>query len=174
MGLLALPEELVILILSFLPLLDLTACQRTNRSLYHLVKNSILLQYCIACQAAGVKDNPYSQIPVSKRLLLLEDRESAWAHCRYRSITLLPDTSPTGVFDVADGLYIAGLDPLRHDGRRPRTTGLKYLVLPYSEESSAPKEIPWKFIAGKEHIGDSSLIHARIAIEEHDLMGLVT
>jgi hypothetical protein len=67
--------ELIVRVLSLLPLVDLVSLQRVNRQWFAIIKNSQLLQYTIATQIAGVEDNPKARFSLSERLDLLRLRE---------------------------------------------------------------------------------------------------
>jgi hypothetical protein len=152
-----LPPELVIRILCYLDLYDLSACQLTHSSLRAVIKDSILIEYHIATQLAGVEDNPLSKLSIQERLERLASQEDGWAHLDFdftKKISV--EHNPSGIYDLTGGIYLLG------DQRR---RALHYCTLP----SKSSDQTRWSRIDVEENIIDMGL-----AIYEHDLVAIVT
>ncbi|KIL63044.1 hypothetical protein M378DRAFT_12418 [Amanita muscaria Koide BX008] len=74
----ALPRELVEQILLLLDTKSVLTCRLVNREFNETIQSSTLLQYFLACKAAGVVDNPQSPLSYAERLEALKKREDAW------------------------------------------------------------------------------------------------
>ncbi|KAM6493350.1 hypothetical protein JOM56_011484, partial [Amanita muscaria] len=72
---LALPHELMERILLLLDTNSMLKCRLVNREFNAIIQSSTLVQYYLACKAAGVIDNPQSLLSYAERL---EAREDAW------------------------------------------------------------------------------------------------
>ena len=86
--LLDLPAELIIKILSNLPVADLLSCGATNHFLQDILETSALLQYHIACHTYGAADNPKCTLVPAMRLEELHCREKAWSDLEFHESTL--------------------------------------------------------------------------------------
>ncbi|KIL63037.1 hypothetical protein M378DRAFT_12410 [Amanita muscaria Koide BX008] len=75
---LALPRELVERILLLLDTESMLTCRLVNIEFNGIIQSSTLLQYFLACKAAGVTDNPQSPLSHAERLEALKKREDAW------------------------------------------------------------------------------------------------
>jgi F-box-like len=78
LALLDLPTELLIRILSYLPLIDLCAVQRTCRKIHIIVADSMYLQYILLAQISGVDDHLPSDFPLPERIKRLRCHEQSW------------------------------------------------------------------------------------------------
>jgi F-box-like len=74
----SLPTELLILILSYLPVVELWTVQRTCRRIHNIVAESAHLQYVLRTQINGVDGLFPPDRPFSERLELLRCHEDAW------------------------------------------------------------------------------------------------
>ncbi len=74
-----LPTELLILILSYLPVVELCAVQRTCHRIHSIVAESARLQYILRTQINGVDDLLPPECLFSERLELLRRHENAWS-----------------------------------------------------------------------------------------------
>lgn len=149
--------ELAIHILSYSSLPDIFACLRTHTALYKLIKDSIVLQYHIKTQLAGVENNPDSTIAVHERLHRLNVREAGWAELDFdfsRTVAVPPDHSRFQ--GLTGGVMLLG-------GRSRQA--IHYCALP----SKASDETRWSKI----NVG-ANIIGMRLAIYEHDLIAVVT
>jgi hypothetical protein len=161
-----LPPELLIRILSFLNLSDLSTCLDVNLLFRTLIRQSVLLQYLIAREAAGVDDNPNCKLDIATRLQRLNKREYAWSRFEpnfHSSVEVLHH--PSGIYDLTGGVYLLG----DGDGPRPVTKGLNYVVLPSTETGMPSKELQWSRISVGRNIVDVGL-----GLQEHDLIAIVT
>jgi hypothetical protein len=79
-----LPTELVILILSYLPAVELCALQRTCQRIRCIVTESAHLQYILHTQLNGVEDLLPPDRPFSERLELLRRHERSWSNLQLR------------------------------------------------------------------------------------------
>jgi hypothetical protein len=80
----SLPTELLILILSYLPVVELCAVQRTCRRIHDIVAESAHLQYVLRTQINGVDDLLPPDCPFSERLELLKCHENAWSNLQLK------------------------------------------------------------------------------------------
>lgn len=159
MTLFDLPPELIISILSMLPLSDLAACLHINRSLNTLIKESMILQYLIEAQAAGVENCPGSHFSLPARLDILKVWSHSWLSFAFpnkRTITVALDLSELSwLHDFTDGVFLHS-DVDSCPTSRPNSTGIKYVSL---ASVSAPLEhVRWcKILVGREIIGWAAL-----------------
>jgi hypothetical protein len=79
-----LPTELLILILSYLPVVELCAVQRTCHRVHNIVAESAHLQYILRTQINGVDDLLPPDCPFSERLELLRRHENAWSNLQLK------------------------------------------------------------------------------------------
>jgi hypothetical protein len=79
-----LPTELLILILSYLPVVELCAVQRTCHRIHNIVVESAHLQYILRSQINGVEDLLPPDCPFSERLELLRRHENAWSNLQLK------------------------------------------------------------------------------------------
>src|ERR1700722_10435661 len=160
--LLTLPTELIIYVLSYLPIADILACQRLNRLFDCVVRQSVLLRYAIETKVAGVVDNPHAPLVLSERLENLRSREDAWASftIKFRSLIPVPHV-PSGIYDLTGGIYLLG-NALVFD--RLFTTAMSFLQLPSSPHVSPA----WTRICVNHDIVDIGL-----AEQEHNLIGVL-
>ncbi|KAJ7291121.1 hypothetical protein C8J57DRAFT_1271436 [Mycena rebaudengoi] len=164
--LLDLPPELLVHVLSFLPLDTFVACQETSRLLRNTICESIELQYLIATLTAGVIDNPApgaAHISVAQRLEMLLAREDAFDTITpsWECTVPVPFNS-SGLYELSCGFFFLGDEP---------RTALWYFELPTEEP---PKDQPphWKRIAPLSPI--NKIIDFGLAIAEHDLIVFAT
>lgn len=76
--LLNLSTELLVQILSYLPVVDLFSVQRTCRKIHHIVAGTTYLQYILRTQINGVDDFLLPDSPYTERLKLLRRHEESW------------------------------------------------------------------------------------------------
>jgi len=81
---LSLPTELIILLLSYLPAVELCAFQRTCHRIRCIVAESAHLQYILQAQINGVDDLLPPERPFSERLELLRCHEKSWSNLQLR------------------------------------------------------------------------------------------
>jgi hypothetical protein len=74
----SIPVELVIKILLYLSVADLTSCQSVNRTLHNIIDGSQHIQHQIATALAGVVDNPSATLSFPERRRALACRQEAW------------------------------------------------------------------------------------------------
>ncbi|KIL63087.1 hypothetical protein M378DRAFT_29783, partial [Amanita muscaria Koide BX008] len=107
-----LPRELVERILLLLDTECMLKCRLINREFNYIIRSSALLQYPLACKAAGVVDNPRSSLSCAERLEALKMREDAWRKLKpvfEMTISVKHQTvfqtcySTEGVFFLRDG-----------------------------------------------------------------------
>src|SRR4030081_2679644 len=77
-----LPHELVERILLLLDIKSVLTCRLGNREFNELIQSSTLVQYFLACEAAGVINNPQSSLSYPERLEALKKREDAWKNLK--------------------------------------------------------------------------------------------
>jgi hypothetical protein len=158
-ALLDLPPELIILILSTLSLSDLATCQRTNRFLHTLIKESMVLQYLIEIQAAGVENCASSEFSLPARLDSLKIWSTYWMSFGFTNkvtITSAMDLSEMSwLHDLTDGIFLHS-DVNSCPTASPNSTRLKYTSL--APPTSPAADIRWSTIfVGREIIGWAAL-----------------
>lgn len=165
--LLGLPSEIHVLILQRLHPREILRVKSTCKQLSRVVQNSLYCRYIIACYAAGVVDNPRSQLPLSDRHDLLLQREDAWQSLtpkRIFGVEVPPQFHASGGCDLVDGTFVLGCHPDSGGG------GYAYLQMPQtkpneSNESEAPK---WRQVL----YGDM-ILNFGISSHEDDLIAIV-
>ena len=151
--LLKLPPEILGQILQELDIVDLFSCQLTSKYLDHLIRESVVLQYNVALDAANAQDNPCLSLTTAEKLRTLKYTEDAWAFLRPDFTASIPVTHhQSGVYDLTGGVYL-----LSNSTR----TALHYLKLP----SRGEDESEWKVLRS-----DKSIIDIGLSIFEHDLI----
>lgn len=111
MALLKFPPEILLKIILYLDFQSVLSFQRVNYFLHQIYQDSAQLQYHVACEVAGVDDNPKCTLPVTTRLQMLRNRESAWSS-RQPSVQSEKLSFPicnTDILDVAGGHCFIGL-----------------------------------------------------------------
>ncbi|KAM6490362.1 hypothetical protein JOM56_014126, partial [Amanita muscaria] len=155
-----LPRELVERTLLLLDTKSVLKCRLVNREFNAIIQSSTLLQYYLACTAAGVVDNPQSPLSYAERLVLEAGGTDAW-----RKLTPMFETTikvidqPSTLYELTAGNYFS-TDQHRRD--------LYYCHLP-----SSPQDNPqWLRIPG--HCPGQSwsgiILDIGMAIYEHDLV----
>jgi len=81
--LLNLSTELLIEILTYLPVVDLFSIQRTCTRIRDIVKESAYLRYILRAQINGVGDFLPPELPYPERLELLRRHEKSWNNLRF-------------------------------------------------------------------------------------------
>ncbi|KAL1941516.1 hypothetical protein VTO73DRAFT_6955 [Trametes versicolor] len=170
MNLLGLPDELLVQIASYLALYELLFLQQTCSRWQEVVRSSAALQYAIELSVAGMIDNPASRLVPGERLRILERKEKAWRVLDMsdrRSLTL--SHRPSGIYDLTGGTLLLGE---RHNGEgyagtdAVHTINLHAAALEDGVRTNGPS---WSNIdLGKQ------VIDVGLAIQEHDLMAIVT
>jgi hypothetical protein len=82
-----LPTELLVKILTYLPVTDLFSVWRTCRTLGDIIAGTAYLQYIIHAYRNGVEDSLPPDYPYSERLELLRRREQSWSGLRFDLFT---------------------------------------------------------------------------------------
>ena len=78
-----LPTELLVKILTYLPVTDLFSVWRTCRTLGDIIAGTAYSQYIIHAYRNGVEDTLPPDFPYSERLELLRRREQSWSGLRF-------------------------------------------------------------------------------------------
>jgi F-box-like len=99
----SIPVELVIKILSYLSVGDLTSCRLVNRTMDDIIHNSPYIQHQFDIALAGVVDNPSATLSLSERRHALALRRQAWDSYKPQHITTskapcVPDFIQNGVY----------------------------------------------------------------------------
>src|SRR6266550_6591065 len=106
---LALPDELIEQILLQLDPQDIRTCKLISREFNVFIRSSIVLQYLLACQAAGVIDNPHCNLPYADRYEVLLKREKAWSKLQPAFTTTFDATKePSSIYDLTAGAFLLG------------------------------------------------------------------
>ncbi|KAM6504135.1 hypothetical protein JOM56_001078 [Amanita muscaria] len=157
---LTLPRELVEHILLLLDTRPMLKCRLVNKEFNAIIQSSTLVQYCLACKAAGVIDNPQSPLSYAERLEALKTREDAWKNLRpVFETTIKVNDQSWGLYELTAGNYF------RKDKNEK---DLYYCHLP-----SSPQDNPQWFRIPGHGPGQSwsgSIIEMGMAVYEHDLV----
>ncbi|KAG6840243.1 hypothetical protein C0991_007991 [Blastosporella zonata] len=151
------PPEIVIRILCFLDLPDLTSVSTTHSSLRAVVKASHGLQFRYAACNAGVEVNPNSNHVASERLSSLRLLEAGWSNFNIdfrKSISVKHKAS--GLYDLTGGICVLG------DANRQ---ALHHVRLP----SNPNDVVEWSKI----HV-DQEVVDFGLCLYEHDLIAVLT
>ncbi|KAM6489627.1 hypothetical protein JOM56_014949 [Amanita muscaria] len=135
-------------------------CRLVNREFDATIQSSTLAQYYLACQAAGVVDNPRSPLSYAERLEALKKREDAWRKLKPVFETTIKVDQPPASFEVTAGNYFLN----DKDGK----AAVYYYRLP-----SSPQDNPQWFSIPGHGTGQSwsgSIVEWGMAIYEHDLV----
>ncbi|KAK2463307.1 hypothetical protein APHAL10511_004962 [Amanita phalloides] len=157
-----LPPELINHILIRLDTQTLLTCRLLSHELNTLILSSPVLQYLIACDKAGVRDNPDPRCTLSyaERLAVLKTREHAWDYVQPQFTSIFNvKHEPSTIYDLTAGAYLLGDSNLRdlHYCRLPSTQG----------------DIPhWTRIHGHgpNEGWDGIVVDMGMAVYEHDLI----
>ena len=158
--LLALPQELIEQILLLLDPQDITNCKLISREFNVFIRSSIVLQYLLACHAAGVLNNPNCNLPYADRYEALLKREKAWSRLQpVFKMTFDAIKEPSTIYDLTAGAFLLG--------------DVNYRDLHYCTLPSTPNDIPqWTALHahGPNKIWSGNIIDMGMAIYEHDLI----
>ncbi|KIL63948.1 hypothetical protein M378DRAFT_648301 [Amanita muscaria Koide BX008] len=157
---LTLPRELVERTFRLLDTTSILTCRLVNREFNEIIQSSTVLQYFLACKAAGVIDNPRSSLSYGERLKALWKREDAWRMLKPVFETTIKVNHPVnGTYDLTEGVFF-------HDDENLKD--LQNCQLP-----SSPQDNPrWNRIPGLGP-GEGSpglLANFGTAVYEHDLI----
>ncbi|KAH9896674.1 hypothetical protein C8Q73DRAFT_757040 [Cubamyces lactineus] len=165
-----LPDELLVLIASELDFEDLLRLQQVCSRLHGVVKSDSALQYALELRVAGMIDNPASRLVPGERLRILRAKEEAWRSLDLsdrRSIAL--NHNPSGIYDLTGGTLLLG--ERRHGENLTGTDAVHTINLhsAFSYADAQDTRALWSNIdLGKQ------IIDVGLAIQEHDLIALVT
>ncbi|KAM6497457.1 hypothetical protein JOM56_007930 [Amanita muscaria] len=158
---LTLPRELVEHILLLLDTRSILKCKLVNREFNAIIQSSTLVQYYLACKAAGVIDNPQSPLSYGERLEALKRREDAWKKLKpvFETTIKVIEYESSTFYELSAGNYFI-LDK--------SWKNLYYCLLP-----SSPQDNPqWLRIPG--HGPGKSwsgfILEIGMAVYEHDLV----
>jgi hypothetical protein len=115
-ALLSLPEEILLHILSLLPLRSLLAVDLTCRPLRALLSSSTLLQYSRQLQLTELTDLPSAPGLISDRLAAMRAHVDAWRTLSLRARPVHVHTPApgvqSGIYDLSAGwLFLGACDP---------------------------------------------------------------
>jgi hypothetical protein len=168
--LLDLPPELIIVIMSMLSLHGLAACQRTNRSLNSLIKESLVLQYVIESRASGVEDCAVSDFSLPARLNALKSWSHSWLSFGFDHRATIASTIDLSglswLHDLIDGIFLHS-DENACRVSRPNSTRLKYASL--ASLPSLAGAIQWSTI-----LVDREIIGWAALPREYDMIAFTT
>ncbi|KIL65000.1 hypothetical protein M378DRAFT_556245 [Amanita muscaria Koide BX008] len=157
---LALPRELVerILLLLASDTRSMLECRLVNREFNAIIQSSTLVQYYLACNAAGVIDNPQSPLSYAERLEALKMREDAWRKLKPVFEMTIDRDHFSAVYRLTAGYYFYG------KGQKD----LGYCHLP----SSPQDHLQWSRIPGHGpgHSWSGYIREYGMAVYEHDLV----
>ncbi|KAF8326210.1 uncharacterized protein EI90DRAFT_1965799 [Cantharellus anzutake] len=111
----ALPVEILVNILKYLPLSGLLRCKQTTKALFYVIEGSLVLQYKIereACLLAGAVAAYLNRLPAAEKLLDLRRREVGWASLKWQpqtyTIPIDPSDSIRGLYELQHGFFARG------------------------------------------------------------------
>ncbi|KAF8344628.1 hypothetical protein F5887DRAFT_969911 [Amanita rubescens] len=156
----ALPHELIEQILLKLDPKDIRNCKLISSQFNDFICSSIVLQYLLACQVAGVIDNPHSNLSYADRYDRLLKREKAWSSLQPVFTTTFDATNePSSIYDLTAGTFLLG--------------DVNYRDLHYCTLPSTPDDIPqWITLNahGPNRDWSGNIIDMGMAVYEHDLI----
>ncbi len=166
-GLVRLPTEILVEILSYLDVSDIFNCVRICRVLHNVIGESIKLQYLTQLKIAGMQDNPFCELSIADRLTALEERESSWRSLNWKFINSIEVPSrSSGVYDVTPGVYLLGKASADSEYV---TAGIQSIKSPSRmPDPEGTGSVEWNEFNFGMHIIDFGT-----AIEEHDLLACV-
>ncbi|KAG5730616.1 hypothetical protein E4T56_gene4141 [Termitomyces sp. T112] len=152
-----LPLELILRVLGFLDLSELTVLMRTHSTFRQSIQDSQGFQYRFAAIRAGVESNVHSNHTTWERLALLKIREKSWLHMEVDFQKSIPNVKfPSGIYDLTGGIYFRG-DLSRRS--------IHYCPLP----SKSTDPISWRRIRV-----DRALVDIGVSVYEHNLIAILT
>ncbi|KAM6499998.1 hypothetical protein JOM56_005506 [Amanita muscaria] len=157
---LPLPRELVERTLLLLDAKSMVTCRLVNRELNEIIQSTVL-QYSLACKAAGVIDNPRSPLSYPERLEALNKWEEAWKNLKpvfKTTIKISHRPSSYPIYALTGGSYFLDDNNLKD---------LNYCHLP-----SSPQDNP-QWIRIPAHPGEGwpgYFVNFALSEYEHDLM----
>ncbi|KIL63953.1 hypothetical protein M378DRAFT_648534 [Amanita muscaria Koide BX008] len=135
-------------------------CRLVNKEFNDIIQSSTLLQYFLACKAAGVIDNPRSPLSYGERLEALLKREDAWRTLKpVFETTIKVNHQPHAIYSLTEGAYF-----LDDDNQKD----MHYCHLP-----SSPQDNPQWVTIPHHGPGEGSpgiFVNFAIAVYEHDLI----
>ncbi|KAM6499990.1 hypothetical protein JOM56_005498 [Amanita muscaria] len=135
-------------------------CRLVNKEFNDIIQSSTLLQYFLACKAAGVIDNPRSPLSYGERLEALLKREDAWRTLKpVFETTIKVNHRPHAIYSLTEGAYF-----LDDDNQKD----MHYCHLP-----SSPQDNPRWITIPHHGPGEGSpgiFVNFAIAVYEHDLI----
>jgi hypothetical protein len=150
------PVELVIKILSYLAVADLTLCRSINHTLRDIIDASPDLQHQIDTALAGVMDNYRIKMSLPERRRALRLEQEALDSCKPQfSKFCFPDL-------VQDSIYFN----LHHPDSK---NCVGYCCHPLPEQSS---DQPWSYLSHFPKQFDCEIIALAVCLEENDLVAL--
>jgi len=102
----SIPVGLVIKILLYLSVADLTSCRSVNCTLNNIIDGLPHIQHQISTALAGVVDNPSATLPFPERRRALAHRQEAWDNYKpqFTTTSKVPTTSSFPDF-IQEGVY---------------------------------------------------------------------
>ena len=165
--LLALPRELLEQIFLYLDAQDVRKCTLVSRRINDFTRSSLVLRHRLACDAAGVVDNPYCKFSVTERYDALMKREKAWRRFQPVFTKMFDDVHEPSfpTCSLTSSVYLYGEYCDREDC-------LRYCFLP-----STPDDVlRWTTIVPRHapftnwNHGKDSIRRVGMAVDEHDLV----
>ncbi|KAI0738201.1 hypothetical protein C8Q80DRAFT_1347854, partial [Daedaleopsis nitida] len=140
LGLLTLPDELVITILSHLSMKCLLRCTSVCSRLHNILKNSVELQYQVELAADGLVDGIGCTLSTSERLSRLLELRRRWRFLEWTSAVTIQGPTPaySAAYELVDGSYAAFIA----SGESP-TNRLVLTSLPTTVEASRTLEMEY-------------------------------
>ncbi|KAG8892969.1 hypothetical protein FRB99_002319, partial [Tulasnella sp. 403] len=133
MNIASLPNEIIVLVLSYLNWKDLLTCMRLSRSFKQFIAESIELQYLIELGSACMVDNPYTLLPVITKLQRLRRLRTAWDDPSDALADRFEVEGKIPTYDLQKGILTIGASEV------PVTTSLTYYCLRSRVSDREPK-----------------------------------
>jgi hypothetical protein len=153
------PVELIIKILKYLPVADLTSCRCVNHTLHGIIEGSPHLQHQIDTALAGVVDNYNTTLSLFERKRALRLRQEAWDSCKPQ----FTSTSKTSHFPdlIQDGIYFK----LHPDSRNC----VGYCLPPLPGQHF---DLSWSYLGHFPKQLDYEVITFAVCLEENNLVAV--
>ena len=173
MGILRMPEELLVAILAYLDAPDILAFRRTSRRMRELYEDSSLLQYLVELDSAGLEETISSYKPdYAGRLTYVMRREELWVLANlddHRRFRIPVEHDHSHLHALSGSVYVLadlGLEP-----DTLRTSGLHYISLPtcIHKDRLRNRQTWWK----PKSLGVEA-ISIGLSLEEQDLLAVLT
>ncbi|KAF8589154.1 hypothetical protein K439DRAFT_1629060 [Ramaria rubella] len=104
----ALPVELIIRVLRFLPFKDIVICSGVSRQFREVIETSSTLEYILELGLCGLVESDPGNFTTAERLHRLREREYAWSTLTWKSSKKVPVDQKYIFWELCGGFFIGG------------------------------------------------------------------